>query len=146
MSTLTSTYIYGKREWCLTGTYQPVVFISWLLKDIFHRFREVGFCQPVRCESSTSGGRIGSFGGTLTGVAGGGFSPKSYFVGESDGDRKHVPVLASQAAYAKLPPLEDVPLEDIAGKPFQGKKLWEIVQLESSMMCLWGMIAIVSVN
>ena len=27
----------------------------------------------------------------------------------------------NQAAYAKFPPLEDLPLEDIAGKPFQGK-------------------------
>ena len=54
--------------------------------------------KPVRCESSTSGGRIGSFGGTFTGVpfGEGGFSPqKSCFrLGESDGDRKADPSLS----------------------------------------------------
>ena len=42
----------------------------------------------------------------------------------------------TQAAYAKLPPLEDVPLEDIAGEPFPGEKRWEILQIESSMICV----------
>lgn len=42
--------------------------------------------KPVRCESSTSGGRIGSFGGTLTGVP---FGEEDF--PPSDGDRKADP-------------------------------------------------------